>query len=726
MRTRFTLCSFALALLFSGRLCAQGGTEKLHKRVYDHYEQKEIDLFKASDIRELNWYMTKSFIIDKSNVICSECPEMNLDTFDVIRFDYKRTDDGRSILRLPGMRYPIILFSKNEVLQTIHSNIFDNPTPQDTTIFTCNTTFYDPGGPAGNYTVGQDTTFTYCSGTPGQCIQVNFTQWGLSDTYCTQHDVLLVYDGPDTSSAWVGDYSYTLNIPSNAPTVITSMSGCLTFHFIVDACSPGDVGWTGNITCVPCPSPIQAQPSCSNVDFESGTLNGWAGTTGSNYASTWTPGFMTNRHTVTSGVGTDTYGGFPIVAPGGNFSVRLGNDSIGAQSEQIMQRFQVTTNNANFTYRYAVVLQNPSHAFFDQPFFRIEVFNDSSNIVQCGYYYVIAGQPGFQTGTNLTQYKTWGYTAVDLVQYIGQTVTIRYTTGDCSRTGHFGYAYLDCSCNPFTLVSDSGICPGQCTTIFGPTGFASYSWTGPNNFTDTVNQNITVCDSGIYCVYTSQGGNCATNRICDTIVKYPLPQPEFNYPSEPLLFSQMPVCFTNLSTISSGSISNYYWNYGDLYTLADTGSAVNPCYSYISNHCMKDSVPLPPNPDLSTIIDTCQFWFCAQLIAVSNFGCRDTNEHCFEIYPDSVIVPNVFTPNGDSHNDFFHFPNIGYKTLHCDIYNRWGNHIYSFDGVNSYWDGKINGKEASDGTYYYVMSAERLDNSPYTTHGWVELLRHKN
>ena len=105
-----------------------------------------------------------------------------------------------------------------------------------------------------------------------------------------------------------------------------------------------------------------AQFSCpTNIDFEQG-LGNWSFYTGSccpiNASNMTMP--VVNRHTLTSGTGTDPYGGFPIVAPGGGLqSLKLGNSSTGAQAEKASYTFTVPAgvNNYSLVYRYAVVLK---------------------------------------------------------------------------------------------------------------------------------------------------------------------------------------------------------------------------------------------------------------------------------------------------------------------------------------------------------------------------------
>ncbi len=69
-------------------------------------------------------------------------------------------------------------------------------------------------------------------------------------------------------------------------------------------------------------------------------------------------------------------------------------------------------------------------------------------------------------------------------------------------------------------------------------------------------------------------------------------------------------------------------------------------------------------------------------------------------------LPNVFTPNGDGHNDFF-IPVKPYyfvNKIDIQIYNRWGQLLYQTNDPEIMWDGRNfrNEKIVSDGVYYYT------------------------
>ena len=85
-------------------------------------------------------------------------------------------------------------------------------------------------------------------------------------------------------------------------------------------------------------------------------------------------------------------------------------------------------------------------------------------------------------------------------------------------------------------------------------------------------------------------------------------------------------------------------------------------------------------------------------------------------------IPNVFSPNGDSMNDFFRIPGIeGFPNSKLEIYNRWGNVIYQSNDYGGGWDGRINNEPVADGTYYYIL--RRSDGENF--HGALTITRQR-
>ena len=67
------------------------------------------------------------------------------------------------------------------------------------------------------------------------------------------------------------------------------------------------------------------------------------------------------------------------------------------------------------------------------------------------------------------------------------------------------------------------------------------------------------------------------------------------------------------------------------------------------------------------------------------------------------LVPNVFTPNSDNMNDLFRINSNSAVQGSMQVYNRWGTLVHEDSGSFTSWDGKINGKDAGAGVYFYII-----------------------
>jgi len=90
-----------------------------------------------------------------------------------------------------------------------------------------------------------------------------------------------------------------------------------------------------------------------------------------------------------------------------------------------------------------------------------------------------------------------------------------------------------------------------------------------------------------------------------------------------------------------------------------------------------------------------------------------------------INVPNVFTPNGDGKNDQFRvsYRSIGdYKIL---LYSSWAGRVYTSTDPAQGWDGRVGGRLAPPGVYYYLITATGTDGKKFKLKGNVNLLRSK-
>jgi gliding motility-associated-like protein len=94
-----------------------------------------------------------------------------------------------------------------------------------------------------------------------------------------------------------------------------------------------------------------------------------------------------------------------------------------------------------------------------------------------------------------------------------------------------------------------------------------------------------------------------------------------------------------------------------------------------------------------------------------------------------LIIPNVFTLNGDNQNDVFSIQVNAPCSGTIVITNRWGNELFSknftADGKQkiSLWNGASQGKPVSDGTYFYLLKLQNKKGKDYHFQGFVELVR---
>ena len=104
-------------------------------------------------------------------------------------------------------------------------------------------------------------------------------------------------------------------------------------------------------------------------------------------------------------------------------------------------------------------------------------------------------------------------------------------------------------------------------------------------------------------------------------------------------------------------------------------------------------------------------------------GCTDTVS--FDIHVQGIPeINNVFTPNSDGINDSFSFEEFGMITVSVEIYNRWGQMVYVWDGMDKSWSGvDISGEAVPEGVYFYSLVAKGEDGHYYDEKGSITLLR---
>lgn len=112
------------------------------------------------------------------------------------------------------------------------------------------------------------------------------------------------------------------------------------------------------------------------------------------------------------------------------------------------------------------------------------------------------------------------------------------------------------------------------------------------------------------------------------------------------------------------------------------------------------------------------------VVLTANFpnNCVVYNYVVINVTPNSGLVfYNSFTPNGDGANDAFFIGNIGlYPNNTLEIYNRYGQKIYTKTGYANDWNGTYLGTELPSGTYFYILDTH---DTPGKYRGEVSIIR---
>ncbi len=97
------------------------------------------------------------------------------------------------------------------------------------------------------------------------------------------------------------------------------------------------------------------------------------------------------------------------------------------------------------------------------------------------------------------------------------------------------------------------------------------------------------------------------------------------------------------------------------------------------------------------------------VIAISDKGCRDTANLVIDDIKDccKFFFPNAFTPNNDGINDRYEVWFEGNpKFFDMQIFNRYGERVFSTLSQYNSWDGRYNNKEVDMGNYIYLFQGE--------------------
>jgi gliding motility-associated-like protein len=413
----------------------------------------------------------------------------------------------------------------------------------------------------------------------------------------------------------------------------------------------------------------------------------------------------------------------------------------------------------------------------------------------------LPGGNNLEDGQTHLMRVTWDPILLTLTAYMDGIATLTYTgdlvtnylTGDpnvfwgfTGSTGGLNNVQEFClTITPGLAASTGEICAGE-EVIFTDNSFSAlgdvveWDWNFGNGTTssDETPGAITFLNAGTYNVVQTivDAAGCDASDSLEILVN---PNPEAAFDVSEVCEGEETL-FTDQSSIASGTLSSWEWEFGDLNS--GVGGTTTNTYSapgiyqagllVTSNDGCVDSaeatVIVYENPTAEashesnsldavltaqlengevafwnindttfTGLDVVNYtfpdsgWYDITLTVTNANGCDDTL--IYSIYIEGIPeyeVGNVFTPNGDEFNEYFQPFTYSMIEANMKIYNRWGIPVYKFNGLipppatTWGWDGSINGgAEAAEGTYYYVLDLKGTDGNNFSDHGTVTLVR---
>jgi len=113
-----------------------------------------------------------------------------------------------------------------------------------------------------------------------------------------------------------------------------------------------------------------------------------------------------------------------------------------------------------------------------------------------------------------------------------------------------------------------------------------------------------------------------------------------------------------------------------------------------------------------------------KVLAQSTDGCLATDSLLLIVDPlTDVYIPNAFTPNSDGKNDYFIVGGGHFSQFRLQIYNRWGQLVFSSNERSKGWDGTLAGKPQPSASYVYFLNATLKDGKPVKRSGTITLIR---
>lgn len=251
-------------------------------------------------------------------------------------------------------------------------------------------------------------------------------------------------------------------------------------------------------------------------------------------------------------------------------------------------------------------------------------------------------------------------------------------------------AWIDLIIAQVDGFGDTIVCPGE-LVYMSATGAQSYVW-NPSQVTPATSNysevSTTVSISTNFIVTGTDAYGCMDTASV-LIEVYPVPFVQTNPDVFAILGEEVP-----LNAVASGP-GTFVWSPAE----------------YLSCVVCQDPMAQPDQNYVYTVTFT------------DTNGCQSSDIVRVK-YDPLIYVPNAFTPDGNSINAEFFALGVNIDDFKMEVFNRWGELIYSGDAQSKAWDGTYKNLPCPDGVYVWKISySDLFTEDSYTIVGHVSLLR---
>ncbi len=318
---------------------------------------------------------------------------------------------------------------------------------------------------------------------------------------------------------------------------------------------------------------------------------------------------------------------------------------------------------------------------------------------------------------------------------------VTVTEGSCIGKDSITVEVIDLD---VSLTGDTIICKGNTTNLMVSGGSSSANYIWSNGFTGGDSQSVQILSDSLFIVLVTDNTCMAKDSI----------QIKAVLELTPRILGDTLFCQDSIGVLQTGIYTKYLWSTQDITSTINVHT--EGYYSVTvtdKDGCEgKDSIwvntPVSVNLDIFVSDDNCnkskeltaspqggitpytylwsngettQTTVCLpsgiyQVTVTDRLGCI-VNGVKEIIIPETDLpplqVPTIFSPNGDAQNDTWRIKNIEYygdKSLEIEIYDRWGNIVFTYSGTcESYnnplnqWDGVYKGKDIQISSFVYIV-----------------------